>query len=129
MAPLASSTSIGWVGDPDLSSATWLFPYRYPDALASGGWQAGRFGHRLQILHPAYLDRDGEPTAVSWSVIAAACGTTVVPGSCFPQVISADSPNALVDGVFDDRPEMGSVPVELIPSLYEHFPDAESGLM
>lgn len=129
MAAPTSDTSIGWVGDPDASHATWLSPYRYPDALAGGGWLVGRFPHLLQILHPAYRDSDGGQTPVRWAAVARACDTAMSPGAIFPQVAAVDSPNALVDGVFDDRPEMGSVPVELIPSLYEHFPDAGFGLM
>ncbi|MFD4468428.1 hypothetical protein ACFWPA_09055 [Rhodococcus sp. NPDC058505] len=124
-----TDTAIGWIGDPDPSAAEWVFPYRYPDALAGGGWLADRFGPLLQILHPAYLDGGAEPTPVSWAAIAAACGTTLSPGATFMQVAAVDGPNAVVDGVFDDRPEMGSVPVELVPALYEHFPDAGSGLM
>ena len=127
---------LGWLGDPSPDSATWLAPYPYPDAEPNGHWLADRYPHVLRILHPAYLDYDGEPRAVTWAQIAAAVGTEITVGTHFSSIVGAwfpestrpPDPNATIDGIFDTSPEMGSLPPELIDIVYDHFDDAHAGL-
>jgi hypothetical protein len=40
----------------------------------------------------------------------------------------ARDPNATLGGVFDARPETGSLPPDLVDVVYEHFGDAVAGL-
>ncbi|MFE4499897.1 hypothetical protein ACFRFQ_08525 [Rhodococcus sp. NPDC056743] len=132
------SPRLGWIGDPSPDSATWLapYPYPYPDAEPRSRWMADRYPHVLRILHPAYLDYDGKPRAVTWAQIAAAVGTEITVGTHFSEIVGAwfpestrpPDPTATIDGIFDSSPEMGSLPTELVDIVYEHFDDAHGGL-
>ncbi|GAB2651554.1 hypothetical protein ABI214_04730 [Prescottella soli] len=122
------SSLLGWVGDPSPAAALWLEPYPYPDAGPAGGWLADRYPYVLRILHPAYRGEGCESHRVGWADIAASRGVSVAPGVRFLDVIGAKDPNATLAGVFDERPEMGSLPAELVDVVYGHFDDAVSGL-
>lgn len=123
--------SFGWVGCGDAGAVSWLAPYPYPYDAPSGGWLAGRYPHVLQILHPAYQwhSFDPDPTPVSWAQIAAARGTQLSPGMSFSEVGCLEGPDETVDGVFDMRPEAGSLPAEWIDVVYEHLNDAHMALL
>lgn len=109
----------GWVGSSDSDAASWLAPYPYPYDAPLGGWLADRYPHVLQILHPAYQwhDSDTDPSPVSWAQIAAARGTQLKPGMSFYEVGRLQGPDETVDGVFDTRPEAGSIPAEWIDTV------------
>ncbi|MBD0862549.1 hypothetical protein IA539_15200 [Gordonia sp. zg691] len=121
------SPQFGWLGHPSAEPAQWLAPYPYPDG--AGGWLADRYAHIVRILHPAYVDDEsGRQHPVTWTQIAAATGATMSPQVDFTDVTGVVSPDPVVEGVFDDGPEMGSLPPELIESVYEHLRDARYGL-
>ncbi|MGO4200356.1 hypothetical protein AB4Z09_01095 [Rhodococcus sp. TAF43] len=120
--------SLGWVGDPSPDAATWLAPYRYPDAGPASGWAADRFPYVLRILHPAHLGPDGEAQPATWAEIAEARNVRLEPGMAFPELSGFDDPCATVDGLFDATPEMGSLPAGLLDAVYSHFDDAAHGL-
>ncbi|MDI9918716.1 hypothetical protein [Rhodococcus sp. IEGM 1379] len=130
------SPRLGWIGDPLPDTAEWLAPYPYPDAGPRGQWLADRYPHTLRVLHPAYLDTDGESQPVTWAQIAAAVGTEMtvgaqlseIVGAWFPETTGLPDPSATIEGTFDTAPEMGSLPPELINVLFNHFDDAQAGL-
>lgn len=121
----------GWVGSADTGAASWLAPYPYPYDTPVGAWLADRYPHVLQIMHPAYQWHGAhrDPTPVSWSQIAAARGTRLTPGMSFYAAGRLEGPNETVDGVFDMRPEAGSIPPEWIDAVYDHLDDAHMGLL
>jgi hypothetical protein len=82
----------------------------------------------LRILHPAYRGEGCEPQPVTWAAVAAARGVSLGPATGFDDVVGVRDPNATLGGVFDTRPEMGSLPPELVDVVYEHFDDAVAGL-
>ncbi len=92
---------------------------------------ADRYRHVLQIMHPAYqwCGPDRDPTPVSWTQIADARGTRLKPGMSFYDVGRLDGPDETVAGVFDMRPDAGSIPPEWIDVVYEHLYDAHMGLL
>lgn len=117
------------MGNRDNEAALWLTPYTYPYDAPSGGWMADRYPHVLQILHPAYLNCGHDEISVTWAQIAAARGTVLRPGMNIYAAGELSSPDESIDGVFDLRPEAGSLPPELIDVLYEHLGDAHAGLL
>lgn len=120
-------SQFGWLGHPSSAPARWLAPYPYPGW--TDGWLADRYPHILRILHPAYsYDEAGGQQPVTWTQIAAATGATMSPHIDFTEVTGVLSPDPVLEGVFDEGPEMGSLPPEQIEVVYEHFRDARYGL-
>ncbi|MGF7123511.1 hypothetical protein [Rhodococcus sp. BE178] len=122
------SGSLGWVGDSSPDAATWLAPYRYPDAGPASGWPADRFPYVLRILHPAHRGPDGKAQPVTWAEIAEARNVPLEPGMAFQDLSGFDDRCATVDGLFDESPELGSLPAGLLDAVYAHLDDAAHGL-
>lgn len=121
--------SEGWVPSSDVEAAQWLSPYPYPVPRDRHGlvWLTGKFTHVIQVFHPAYYF--GE--TVTMSEIAKAFGKTLTPGiNVIGDLCGNRGPNYTVPGLFDQRPEQGALPDELIDVFLEHLDgDAKWGLI
>ncbi|NMM91279.1 hypothetical protein B2J88_44440 [Rhodococcus sp. SRB_17] len=114
--------SARWFPISKVEPSRWLSPYPYPMPYDRHGevWLSDRFAHVVQVFHPAYYG--AEPVTVSR--IAHAFGKVLTPKmNIIGDLCGNSSPNYKVPGLFDERPEQGFLPDELINPFSDHFGD------
>ncbi|WP_037180531.1 hypothetical protein [Rhodococcoides fascians] len=96
----------------------------YPDEC-NRGWLP-QFAARAQVLHPAFRTEviDGRPLTypVRWRTVAETLGTDLDDHSTFGSLICSNTPDAVVDGLFDVPPEVGQPPLPL-RAFFDSFAD------
>lgn len=84
------------------------------------------FGAYLRIFHPAYRSHGNSTRPVRWAEVAAANQKSAHVGMQFDVLTTTDDPYNIAPqaGVFDDAPQVGSLPREqiqlLVPVLARH---------
>jgi hypothetical protein len=75
------------------------------------------FESYVRVFHPAYRRTGLDQVRVSWAEIAAATGKEAHPAMQLSAFTGSDQDHDALTGVFDDAPEVGSLPPELAGPL------------
>src|SRR6266513_585125 len=102
---------------PDATPADWIVTALRTFAQSVTSLVPSGFESYVRVFHPAYRERGLERTRVSWAEIAAAGGKRVHSAMQLPAFTGSDHLEDECPGVFDNAPEVGSLPPELAGSL------------
>jgi len=99
----------------NVEPAAWIVKQLHPFTQDVGSVIPEGYEAYARVFHPAYRnERDGNSVPVRWWEIASANGRIVHPEMQFPGITGSPGPNYDPQpGVWDEEPELGSMPKEV----------------
>jgi hypothetical protein len=103
---------------PNANPADWIVSALRTFAESVTSLVPSGFESYVRVFHPAYRGPGLEPTRVSWAEIAAATGKHAHPAMQLSAFTGSDHLHDECPGIFDNAPEVGSLPPELAGPLW-----------